>query len=172
MTDNKTITNASVPQVPVNVAAPQSTQVKPPEPVPVSITAQDLTAPDFLHFRPANPAHSLRWVNRIAGNGTRYETMRAAGGRNAKVEDIHKDTPVPTTYLKDGAIINHDIILVVFDRAAYEGRLKQNEQRALSRLNPTQTALNSGSKELSQALNEVEGSATNKAKIGLFPASR
>lgn len=171
MTDNKTMTNAHVPQVPVNIAQVAAQATAPP-PAPAQITAQDLSAPDFLHFKPANPNHSLRWVNRIAGNGTRYETMRASGCRNALVADIHKDTPVPEMYLKDGAIINHDIILVVFDRAAYEGRLKLNEQRATERLRPGSAAMASGSKELAQALNEVEGSPGNKSKIGLFPASR
>lgn len=170
MTDNKTMTNASVPQVPVNMSQIQ-TQATTPQ-APASVIAQDLSAPDFLHFKPANPNHSFRWVNRTAGNGTRYETMRASGCRNALVADVHKDTPVPAMYLKDGAIINHDVILVVFDRAAYEGRLKQNEQRARERLRPGSAAMSSGSKELAQALNEVEGSPMNKSKIGLFPADR
>jgi hypothetical protein len=171
MTDNKTMTNASIPQIPANMAQVQAAIAgTTPAPAPVQITAQDLSAPDFLHFKPKNPNHSLRWVNRIAGNGTRYETMRASGGRNALVADIDPSTPVPAMYLKDGAIINHDIILVIFDRAAYEGRLKQNEQRATERLRSGTMA--SGTKELAQALNEVEGSPMNKSKIGLFPASR
>jgi hypothetical protein len=167
MTDGKVMTNATVTQAtaPVNVSLPT-----PPAPPP-TIVAQDLVAPDFLHFRPVNPAHALRWMNRVAGNGTRYDAGRAMGYRNATLVDISKETPVPAAYIQNNAIINGDIILMIVDKAKYDGALKQNEERALARLKPS-VAMATGAQQLGNALNEVDGSPQNKAKISLFPATR
>lgn len=153
-----TITSANLPREPIKNASVIDD---------ADIVAKPLVGADFTNLRPANPNHSLRWGNRVAGGGARYDQLKAMNFRNALVADIHKETPVPVHYQKDGAIINGDLILMLIDRRDYVGQLKLNEQNAVRRLTRSAT-METGKEKMREALNEVPGSAANKAKVKLY----
>lgn len=168
MSDTKVgpaITSANLPAPPV-VVQPEVTHV-----ADADIIARPLTDPDFTKMTPKNPQHSLRWVNRVHGNsgrGGRFDEAKASGFRPALLADVKEE--VPSTMRKDGSIICGDLILMLMDRVSYVGALKYNEQQAKNRLRTATMGI--GTKELSKALNEVTGSAEDKAKVQLYKPSR
>lgn len=113
------------------------------------IIAKPLSMPQELDMKPKDKNVSLRWVNRKAGGGARYEQALAMGFQNAKVEDIITTTLVKgATIADDGNIVRHDVILMKMRRADYEGALKWNDQTATNRVE--RKTLNRGAKQAGQ----------------------
>jgi hypothetical protein len=129
------------------------------------IVAKPLVDPDFTNLKPKNPNFVFRWVNRVAGSGARLEKMKASGFRVASYTDVASEIPIH--FKKDGSIIHGDLILMIITRELYVGALKHNQQKAHKRLHKG-FAMQTGQEQLKQALNEVPGSAANKAKVKLY----
>lgn len=129
------------------------------------IVAKPLIDPDFTNLKPKNPNYVFRWVNRVAGSGARFEKMKASGFRVANYNDVAGE--IPSHFKKDNAIINGDLILTIIDRKSYVGALKHNQEKAHKRLHKG-FSMRTGQEQLKQALNEVPGSAANKAKVKLY----
>lgn len=123
-----------------------------------SIVARPLELPNELDMKPVDPAKSLRWVQRVAGGGMRYEQCLAMGFSNAKIEDIQNKFLKDGASIKDGSIIRGDLILMIIDRARYEGALLWNHQSAVRRVQRTalkNDAVRAGRTELNGLPNEV-----------------
>lgn len=150
-----TVTSANVPAQPVAPVIIDDSD----------IVAKPLVGADFTNLRPSSPNNSLRWVNRSAGGGARFDQMKAMGFRSAVAIDILGE--VPKSLLRDGSIINGDLILMVIAKVDYVGQLKLNRERAMKRVSRRNT-LETGRRELSDALNGVPGSAANKSKISTY----
>lgn len=163
-TKQPVITSANLP-----ASTPESTTQSPSQQSATlsddQIVAKPLIDPDFTNLKPKNPNFCFRWVNRVAGGGARFDKMKASGFRVAVYADV-KDV-IPEHFKKDGHIINGDLILTIIDRATYIGALKHNQQKAHKRLHKG-FAIQTGREQLSQALNEVPGSAANKSKVKLY----
>lgn len=154
------ITSANLPKPPAPAASP--TAVVHDD----DIVAKPLGS-GFRDIRPANPAMSLRWINRVAGSGARFDQAKAEGYHVCHEGDISKETPPAAHWKKDGAFIDGDLILMMMPKVDYIGAIKQNEQNAVRRLSHVNT-LEFGKGKMGEALNEVPGSAANKAKIKLY----
>lgn len=159
-----TITSKNLPPT-----VPSSTTQSPSEQAQTlsddQIVARPLIDPDFTNLKPKNPNYVFRWVNRVAGGGSRFEKMKASGFRVATYSDVSGD--VPEHFKKNNSIINGDLILTIISRELYVGALKHNEQKAHKRLHKG-FALQTGKKAMQEALNEVPGSSANKSKIKLY----
>lgn len=159
-----TMTSKNLPS-----STPASTTTSPSEQAQIlsddQIVAKPLIDPDFTNLKPKNPNYCFRWVNHIAGGGSRFEKMKASGFRVASYSDVKGE--IPSHFKKDNAIINGDLILTIIDRASYVGALKHNQQKAHKRLHKG-FAMQQGREQLNQALNEVPGTAANKAKVKLY----
>lgn len=120
-----TVTSANLPSAPV------AARIDAAE-LDDSITARSLSMPDFINVKSKNPNLSFRWINHKAGDGLRYSQAVAQGWANATPTDCAiAGQSIPTVYLKDGKIINGDLILMKIDRAAYLGALKNKHNQAL-----------------------------------------
>lgn len=148
-------------------------EIKDPYP---DITARPLSLPDFIHLRPKNPNISLRWVNRsvgLAGSTQRLDEMVYAGFVPALPADVvmPNGAPVMANLIKEGKIIRGDLMLMKISREAYDGALKYNWERAVSRLHPARQ-LSTGAAQLKKAIAErgVPGSVmpTLKQKLQAF----
>ena len=165
-----TITSKNLPTPPVQ-ARPVAPVTQPALQATVDsdepIVAKPLIDPDFTNLKKKNTMISLRWVNRVAGDGMRYEHMKAIGFANATANDVE----VPPNMLRDGAIIIGDLILMKIARRDYEGALLHNVEKAVARTRP-RAYLSTGKQEMTNALNEVRGTAENKRKIQPFVPGR
>ena len=120
-----------------------------------NIEARPLGLPDFINVQAKNANVSLRWVNRSAGEGQRLDEMIYAGFVPARPDECQvRGQAIPPSLIKDGKIIRGDLILMKIDRAAYDGALKYNWQRAVHRLHPGMQ-LKTGQGQLSRAVKEV-----------------
>ena len=126
------------------------------------VTARPLQMPDFINIKPKNPGISLRWVNRAVGvaqSTQRLDEMVFAGFVPAKPEECHipngkgSFVSVPTSLVKGANIIRGDLILMKIDKVAYEGALKYNWERSVSRLHPDRQ-LQTGRKQLANAVTQ------------------
>ncbi len=129
-------------------------KVDPNDPYP-SVTARPLQMPDFVDIKPKNPQLALRWCNRVAGEGQRLDQVTYAGFIPVKPEDVTypNGKPLPTSMIKNGQIILGDLILMKIDRASYDGALKYNWERAVSRMHPRANQTQ-GRSDLNNALKE------------------
>jgi hypothetical protein len=127
------------------------------------IEARPLQLPDFVNVKPKNPGVSFRWVNRSVGlkeSTQRLDEMVFAGfvpvrPDEALVPDLKGGfKPIPPNLIKDGKIIRGDLILMKIDKVAYEGALKYNWERSVSRLHPDRQ-LQTGKKQLASAISKV-----------------
>ena len=123
------------------------------------VEARPLALPDFINVVPKNPSLSLRWVNRSVGptgSTQRLDEMVYAGFEFARIEDVKmaNGAPVMGNLVKDGRIVRGDLILMKIARSAYEGALKYNWHRAVSRLHPSRQ-LATGQSQLSQAVRQA-----------------
>jgi len=126
-----------------------------------NVTARPLQMPDFGNIRAKNPQVAVRWVNRAVGvaqSTQRLDEMIFAGFIPARPDECeivseHGAKPVPASLIKDGKIIRGDLILLKIDRASYDGALKYNWDRAISRLHPSRQ-LATGRQQLQKAVAE------------------
>ncbi len=167
------ITSANLPKpiAPGQTTAPTNAQVAnaPTIPDDSDIVAKPLVNPDFTNIQPANPAMVLRFVNRLASGGQRFEEAKIQGYIVCKVTDLKK---VPNTLsVKDGCITYGDLVVMMMSRVDYIGAIKHNEQRA-RRLVERAQVMGSAYEKMNEALNEVPGSRADKAKIKLFQPER
>lgn len=133
------------------------------------IVAMPLVTPDFTNIQPANPAMSLRLINRLALGGQRFEEAKIQGFITCKVTDIKA---VPSTMtVKDGCVTYGDLVVMMMPREKYLGAIKHNNQRARD-LVSRQAVMGAAHDQMNTALNEVPGSRDNKAKIKLFQPDR
>ena len=133
------------------------------------IVAKPLVSPDFTKLIPANPAMSLRLVNRLALGGQRFEEARVQGFVVCKPSDVKNLTNLMT--VKDGNITYGDLIVMMMPRVDYVGAIKQNEANARRRVSRA-SVFGAGQEQLATALNEVPGSRENKSKVKLFQPDR
>jgi|SRR5690348_16190529 len=132
------------------------------------IVAKPLIDPDFTNFKPKNPNLIFRFGNRVAQGGGRYDQLVAMGFVPATYADVDETTrKIPDHMKRDSKIIYGDLILMKMSRVDYIGALKNNERNALARLGKGDQ-LAQGKKQMKDALNEVSGSSTDKAKVKLF----
>lgn len=125
------------------------------------VTARPLQMPDFSNIVAKNSQVAVRWVNRAvgtAGSTQRLDEMIFAGFVVARPEELEIVTPngrkpVPPSMIKDGKVIRGDLICLKIDRAAYDGALKYNWERAVSRLHPAKQ-LATGAQQLNRAVAE------------------
>jgi hypothetical protein len=120
------------------------------------VEARPLNLPDFVNLKPKNPLNSLRWVNRVAGEGQRLDEMIFAGFKPATPEEITMPdgSPILKSFVRDGKVIRGDLIAMLISRKIYEGALKHNFMRATARLHPS-TQLKTGKAQLSKAVQET-----------------
>lgn len=99
------------------------------------IEARPLMTLDVINeVRPKNSALELRWVNREAGEGLRYNQMAAGGFIPARPDELWLQTnkkPVPPSMVKEGKVIYGDLIAMLISKEIYQGALKHNALRAI-----------------------------------------
>jgi hypothetical protein len=119
------------------------------------VEARPLQLPDFVNLKPRNPMMSIRWVNRVAGEGQRLDEMTFAGFVPAKPEDLlmPDNKPILPSFVKNGQVWRGDLIAMLIPRSQYEGALKYNWKRAVSRLHPA-SQLKTGQSQLRKAVGE------------------
>jgi hypothetical protein len=126
------------------------------------VEARPLQLPDFVNVKPKNPGVSFRWVNRSVGikeSTQRLDEMIFAGFVPARPDECMipdqkgGHVPIPPNLIKDGKIIRGDLMLMKIDKKAYEGALKYNWQRSVSRLHPDRQ-LQTGQKQLATAVSQ------------------
>lgn len=127
------------------------------------IEARPLNLPNFVDLKKKNQGIALRWVNRVAGEGMRLDECVSMGFTFATSQDVE----VPPSLMRDGKIVKGDLVLMKIDKAAYDGALKHNWMRAVSRLHPS-AVVSEGQAQLKNTLNEVEGKAEDKGKMRVF----
>lgn len=127
--------------------------VKDPYP---SVTARPLQMPDFVDIKPKNPMVSLRWCNRVAGEGQRLDQVTYAGFVPVKPDEVTypNGKPIPSSLIKNGQVLLGDLILMKIDKAMYDGALKYNWERAVDRMRPGQ-AQRQGRQDLANTLKEA-----------------
>jgi hypothetical protein len=120
-----------------------------------NIQARPLQMPEFTDVKPVNPMHSLRWVDRVAGNGQRFDQMKYAGFTVCKPEEarMRNNMPIEASMIKDTQVIYGSLILMKIDRKLYEGALKYNWVRSVNRLHP-KAQLQAGKAKLNEAIKE------------------
>lgn len=150
--------NVPTPQPPPSSTAPAAVAVKTDE----IIVAKPLQQPDFVNLRPRNPEIMFRWVNRAAGDGQRLDQMVASGFALAVATDV---IGLPPSLLRDGRIINGDLILMKIDRKTYLGALKYNEQRALAQRGTSKTNLEVGKKNLRETVGAMPTELQKKINV-------
>jgi hypothetical protein len=140
------------------------------------ITAKPLQSPDFVNIKPKNPLLSLRWCNRVAGEGQRLDQVTYAGFRPVKADEVYIPSskgpiPCPESMVRDGKVLYGDLILMAIPKVDYEGALKNNWLRAVNRMNPN-SAMSTGKDQLSKTMKEA-GVPTSalKDKLSLFQPS-
>lgn len=154
------ITSDKVPTPP----SPATLRVDPNDPYP-GITARPLQMPDFINIKPKNSALSLRFVNRVAGNGQRYDQMKYAGFVPVTPDEVYmpgangQQMPIDKSLIEDGKVIFGDLIVMKIAKNLYEGALKYNWQRSINRLHP-KAQLQTGKAKLREAIQEVGGQAS------------
>jgi hypothetical protein len=145
----------------------------PDDPYP-SVTARPLQMPDFVDIKPVNPLLTLRWCNRVAGGGQRLDQVTYAGFIPVKPEEVKypNGKPLPPSMIKNGQVLMGDLILMKIDKASYDGALKYNWGRAVSRMRPGE-AIRTGQAKLQETLKESGISNTNalRDKLKVFQPS-
>jgi hypothetical protein len=129
-------------------------RMDPNDPYP-SITARPLQMPDFVDIKPVNPLITLRWCNRVAGEGQRLDQVTFAGFIPVKPEEVRypNGKPLPPSMIKNGQVLLGDLILMKIDKEKYDGALKYNWERAVSRMHPKANQTQ-GRADLANALKE------------------
>jgi hypothetical protein len=119
------------------------------------IEARPLQLPDFVNLKPRNPLMVIRWVNRVAGEGQRLDEMTFAGFVQAKPEDVTMPDgkPVLQSFIRNGQVIRGDLIAMLLPKVTYNGALKYNWRRAISRLHPA-SQLKTGQNQLKRAVQQ------------------
>jgi len=121
-----------------------------------SVTARPLQMPDFVDIKPKNPLVSIRWCNRIAGDGQRLDQVTFAGFIPVKPEEVMypNGKPIPPSMIKNGQVHMGDLILMKIDKASYDGALKYNWERAVNRMHPS-ASQKQGRQDLNAVLKEA-----------------
>jgi hypothetical protein len=157
-----TVTSANLPKPPVAVAQPREAFV-PDE----QIEARPLIVPAAEQVKIKNRNCCFRWANRIAKEGESLRRWLAAGFVMA-IPTI--DVDVPAGLVRNGQIINGDLVLIKISREKYIGALKYNEQRAQARMGPASSARTGGS-AMNQAFNDVNAPQNLRGKVRTFVPS-
>lgn len=148
-------------------------RMDPNDPYP-TVTARPLQMPDFVDIKPKNPMLALRWCNRIAGEGQRLDQVTYAGFRPVKPEEVTypNGRAMPVSMIKNGQIILGDLILMCIERSQYDGALKYNWERAVSRMKPGSTQTQ-GRQDLNNSLKEagVRNTPDLSRKLSTFQPS-
>lgn len=115
------------------------------------IVAVPLEQVDWADVKAKNAGISLRWINHVFQNGLRYQQACYQGYTNATPQDV---TDIPSSYFKEGKIINGDLILMKIDSKKYRGALKHRRLQAESRTSP-QGKANQHRGHINQAVQET-----------------
>jgi hypothetical protein len=86
---------------------------------------------------PINPELDIRWLNRVAGDGLRLNSMIYAGFELYKPEELKmKDgSKIPAMMLKDGKVMFGDLIAGKMTKVKYRGAKRHNYEVALASAN-------------------------------------
>lgn len=130
-------------------------RMDPNDPYP-TVQARPLQMPDFVDIRPKNPQLALRWCNRVAGEGQRLDQVTYSGFVPVAPTDVTYPggKPIPSSMIKNEQVILGDLILMKIDKASYDGALKYNWERAVSRMHP-RAAQKQGRDQINNALKEA-----------------
>lgn len=161
-----TVTSKNLPTPPVAVAQPtKPSQVETFVPYE-QIVAQPLIVPAAEQVKIKNRGCCYRWANRIAKEGESLRRWLAAGFVMATTIDVD----VPAGLVRNGQIINGDLVLIKINREKYIGALKYNEQRALARMSPASIE-RTGRSAIAQAAAEVNAPMNLRGKVRTFVPS-
>lgn len=112
-------------------------KMDPNDPYP-TVTARPLQMPDFVDIKPKNPLLTVRWCNRAAGEGQRLDQVIYAGFRPAKPDEVlmRDGRPLQVSLVRDGKVLYGDLQAMLIEKSMYDGALKYNWERAVSRMHP------------------------------------
>lgn len=86
----------------------------------------------LLQVKPKEGAIRFRWVNYKNEEGGNYDKFKAIGFENATVDDVHPDTPIGDTLVKDGNTIKYyDVILMKINTIRLMSAYKANILKSL-----------------------------------------
>lgn len=119
------------------------------------IEARPLQRTDFVNIKAKNPMISLRYVNRVAGNGQRLDQMVYAGFVPVRPDEVlmENGSPLSPSLIRDQQVIFGDLICMKIDRKIYDGAKKHNWKRAVDRLHPS-AQVQTGREQLNMAIRE------------------
>jgi hypothetical protein len=161
------VTSANLPKpavAPNPTAKPSQAEAFVPD---EQIIARPLIVPAAEQVKIKNRNCCYRWANRIAKEGESLRRWLAAGFTMA-IPTV--DVDVPAGLVRNGQIINGDLVLIKINRAAYIGALKYNEERAMARMAPGSVDKTARS-TMNQALNDVNVPANLRGKVRTFVPS-
>lgn len=128
------------------------------------VQAIPLEQVDWADVKPKNAGIALRWINHVFQNGLRYQQASYQGYINATPADV-LDGSIPSSYFKEGKIINGDLILMKIDDKKYRGALKYRRQMAEARTSkPGQEKQHKG--HIDQAIKETTPNVAVANQIG------
>lgn len=152
-----TVTSANLPKPPVVEAFVPDEQIE----------ARPLIVPAAEQVKIKNRNCCFRWANRIAKEGESLRRWLAAGFTMA-IPSV--DVEVPAGLIRNGQIINGDLVLIKISREKYIGALKYNEERARARMAPGSVE-RTGRSAVNQALSEVNAPQNLRGKVRTFVPS-
>jgi hypothetical protein len=146
-------------------------EIDPSDPYP-NVVGKPLAMPDFVDIKPKNPLLTIRWCNRVAGEGQRMDQVTYAGFRPAKPDEVvmKNGSPLQASLVRDGKIIYGDLQAMIIDKASYDGALKYNWQRAVQRMKPGNVR-ETGKQELKKVLSEAGVRSDLSKKLSTFQPS-
>jgi hypothetical protein len=169
---------------PVKPASPAITSKNLPPQQPVvdkelsygEIEAKPLRAPNLVNLVPRQPNMSLYFGNRAVGereSGMRYDQLIAMGFVPAKPDQVWmrndgKLLPIPPSMVRDGRIMQGDVILLIMPKADYVGALKWNEQSARQRVKKPGVAITGDTQKSDSRLQPGNAGIPNHPLISSF----
>ena len=100
------------------------------------IEARPLVSLDVIRqVQSKNPALTLYWGNKNAGEGLRYNQLIAGGFVPARPDQLHMldgKKPIPPSMVKEGHVMYGDLIAMLIGTTEYIAALKQNALRAIA----------------------------------------
>lgn len=99
------------------------------------LEARPLQTLDVLDaIRPKNSQLTLRWINRVAGEGLRFNQMVFAGFLVARPDELilKNGKPIPPEFIRENKVIYGDLIAMLIATTIYQSALKHNALRAMA----------------------------------------
>jgi hypothetical protein len=117
---------------------------------------------------PVNSDLIIRWINRVAGEGLRLNSMVYAGFELYRPDELKmKDgSKLPSMMIKDGKVMFGDLIAAKMSKAKYYGALKHNAEVAYASANRMRVS----QEDLDKVNREIHRNAPNeiRSKVQAF----